>query len=69
MKLVTDYHAEEMKTITTIEITDQDMAKAGFYEFDHEMMRSCNESDKVSDRLLALELIARRIEDQANAKP
>jgi hypothetical protein len=51
-----------MKQTITIEVFDLDMIGLKLKEDDRLLLEECSNSDKISDKLLALELIARKIE-------
>ena len=46
-----------------LEINQVDLVRAKLHDFDRRLLADCDTSDKVSDKLLALETIARRIEE------
>ena len=48
-------------------ISNRDMMVVGFQPFDRLLLTECEESSKISDKLLALETIARRIEESSLA--
>lgn len=51
----------------TVEITSQDLEEARLTAFDRRLIHECEGSSRVSDKLLALETLARRIEDLEEA--
>lgn len=48
-----------------LEIDGSEYMRASLTSFDHALIQDCETSDKLSDRLLALETIVRRIEESA----
>lgn len=50
------------KTHYLITIEDSELAQIPLDEFDRELLRECEISDHVSDKLLALEALSRKIE-------
>jgi hypothetical protein len=63
MKWLLEHDNIGMKRIFQIEITDMECLNAKFHDFDYALFEECEHSDKTSDKLLALETIARRIEE------
>ena len=57
----TDTRSHAMKI--TVEIDDLEMVGCKTDEFDRRLLRECNRSSSVADKILALETIARRIEE------
>ena len=53
----------------TLDITDYDMQSVPLDKFDHLLLQECSGSDAISDALLALETMARRLEQAERAKP
>ena len=50
-----------------LEISEHEMQRASFAALDFRLMRECEGSDSVADKLLGLETIARRIEEATDA--
>lgn len=58
----------EDKYIFKFSYTGQELVAAKIFEFDHAVLRDCESEDAtIADKLLALELIARRIEESQSA--
>ena len=53
---------ENQQTIYKLNISDAEFVRAHFDNFDRLLIDECEISDRVSDKLLALETITRRIE-------
>ena len=55
---------DEMKkqTVYALNISEAEFVRAYYDSFDRLLIDECEISDKVSDKLLALEVVARRIE-------
>ena len=49
-----------------LKIADTDTVKMKLHPFDAALLSECERSDKVSDKILALETITRRIEEANN---
>ncbi len=62
MKLACIKDVENRQTIYKLTISDAEFIRAFFDGFDRMLIDECEISDKVSDKLLALETITRRIE-------
>lgn len=56
-KVVTD------ERVYTLTLTGSEMTAVELHEFDKLLLRECETSGKISDKLLALETIVRRIEE------
>ena len=63
MRMSTYRHADERSKTWMVTITDSEYAKAIFTEADYQVLRECEGSDSIADKLLALELIVRRVEE------
>lgn len=63
MELV--YYTDKIKGVSHYNLTvpDGDLAKMKLHDFDRLLLVECEKSKKVSDKLLALETIVRRIEE------
>lgn len=55
--------------IYTLRILDEERVRMRLHESDHLLLKECEASNKVSDKLLALETIARRIEEVTPLTP
>ena len=64
MKLTNIKDIENLQTIYRLSITHTEFAQVSFNDFDRLLIDECETSDRVSDKLLALEMIARRIESR-----
>ena len=56
----------------TLDITNHDMTSVPLDKFDHLLIQECSGSASISDALLALEMVARKLESRAlteRAKP
>lgn len=62
MKLTCIKDVKNQQTIYKLGISDAEFVRAVFYGFDRLFIDECEQSDRVSDKLLALETITRRIE-------
>ena len=62
MKLTCIKDVENQRTIYKLSISDAEFIQAIFYNSDRLLIDECEISDRVSDKLLALETITRRIE-------
>ncbi len=51
-------------TTYILRITDLVLEDVKLYFQDHQLIRECEKSKKISDKLLMLEMIVRRVEDQ-----
>lgn len=54
---------ESGERVYTLRIGSGEMVRANLRPFDRVLIADCEGSDKVSDKLLALETIARRVEE------
>jgi len=64
MKLIVNKNIEKLVTTYTIEITHADMMNALITHTDMILFEDCESEDAtISDKLLALETLARRIEE------
>jgi hypothetical protein len=64
MKLIVDTSIETLETTYTLKITHSDMEKARIKPYDQVLFDDCNGEDAtISDKLLALETLARRVEE------
>ena len=52
----------------TLKLCMGELIAGTLYEFDRRLIAECEASDKVSDKLLALETIVRRIEESATTE-
>lgn len=68
MKLDIIKDIKSQKTTYTVTIEKQDMITAKFTKRDRDLFEICDKSNKISDKLLALELIAMRIEEVEQPK-
>jgi len=57
---------ERGSRIYNLEITDDDLRLVNLLKVDELLIEECEKSEKISDKLLALETIARRIEEKTN---
>ena len=64
MKIKSFHDAETETNKYIIEVSLQEFASIKFDEFDWKLLDECSKSTKISDALLALETIARKIEEQ-----
>ena len=64
MKMKQFYNIETNTKKYIIEITNFDIVSLRLDKFDNQLLDECSKSEKISDTLLALETIARRIEEQ-----
>ena len=62
MKLLCEKDIENQQTRYTLVMTDLDLIKVRLGAFDKLLIDKCEQSDKVSDKLLGLETIARKVE-------
>jgi len=62
MKLET-YDDSAKRKIYKLEIDNFELYKVSFYSHDRLLFDECEKSDKISDKLLALEKVVRRIEE------
>jgi hypothetical protein len=64
MKLDVIESLETLEKTYTLTITHSDMSKANITHLDRVLFEDCNKDDStISDKLLALETLARRIEE------
>ena len=64
MQLIVDKSTNSFETIYTLKISESDIQKAKIKELDYLLFDNCNKKDtNVSDILLALETLAKRIEE------
>ena len=56
----------KQETIYTLVIPHESYTKARLYPHDRLLIGECEGSNRISDKLLALEMIARRIEGDSN---
>lgn len=63
MKLERINHKDRDEVEFRLTITDLEMVKMKLHPFDRALIADCDSSDTISDKLLALETIARRIEE------
>ena len=68
MKLDITKDIEDQKTTYVLTIEKQDMITAKFTKRDRQLFEICDKSDKISDKLLALEMIAMKIEEVEQPK-
>jgi len=62
MKMEVTSDLDNMTIRYTITISGSDWAKAKFYPMDRVLLDECERSERLSDKLLGLETIVRRIE-------
>ena len=62
MKLTCIEDIENRQTIYNLSVSDAEFIRAYLDNFDRLLIDECEKSDKISDKLLALETITRRIE-------
>ena len=65
MEFTREYNSEKKVTAYTLTISEKDMAKAEFNGFDRLMLNDIADDPEasISDNLLGLEILARRIEE------
>jgi hypothetical protein len=64
LKYSESFDPTNLTNTVTIEINDLEMVLLKLDRFDRLLLDECNKSNKISDKLLALECMARRIEEQ-----
>jgi hypothetical protein len=62
MKLTSNKSLTQDKTIFVLEIGGEEQASISLDRFDVLLLNECNKNDSIADKLLALETIARKIE-------
>ena len=62
MKLTCTRDAENMRTLYSLSISDPEFVRAYYDKWDKLLIDEVEECGKISDKLLALEVIARKIE-------
>ena len=62
MELTTERIHHKFKSIYTITVFDSDLKQIKFDNFDRLLFDECDKSNKISDKLLALEKVARLLE-------
>lgn len=62
MRFTTTEDLETNNTKHVLTITRSEMAKISLTGFDRALIKECEESDLISDRLLILEMLARKLE-------
>lgn len=65
MRIVMERDACDDKIKVLLEIDGHEYVRARLDRFDHLLIADCEGSNKVSDKLLMLETIARRIEESS----
>lgn len=58
-----------LSSFCQISISDFDLVHIPLYDFDKKLLEECSKSNSVADKLLALETIARRLEQLNPNKP
>lgn len=62
MKFTTTQNPETNDIEHVLVITRSDLTKVDLTEFDRALIAECEKSDLISDRLLVLEMLARKLE-------
>jgi len=59
------YYQDKIEGLSryNLTITDYNLTKVIFTDFDRVLLGECEKSNKISDKVLALEMITRRIEE------
>ncbi|HUU88395.1 MAG TPA: hypothetical protein VMX17_11680 [Candidatus Glassbacteria bacterium] len=63
MRILSYNDTAQSKRRYLITIDDIDMMDVNFTDFDRSILKDCEKSNSIADKILALELIARRIEE------
>lgn len=63
MKFETSEHADTKTRTFTLTIEEVDVMSVHLFDFDRAVMTECEASGSIADKLLGLELLARRVEE------
>jgi len=67
VRLVYSRNADNQSVTYTLKIDDADMCAVNLTAFDHMMLRECEGSESIADKMLALETLCRRVEESSKA--
>lgn len=69
MQLTAQVDPKNLRRVFVLEIHESELIRVPLTAADRLVLQDCESSDSVADKLLALELIARKIEQSSDSKP